>query len=148
MFCKGFTVAVMNNEGVQRVFPTMSDSLVGNPICQEAASGDSINITPGTAVAREKRPRPLDFGNRGTVPIATAPYRQSFIDYTRENSLSPLLLEGDAIAVLRDIPAESIDCVMTSPPYWGKREYENGGIGLEHDYRDFVKHLAAISLEV
>jgi site-specific DNA-methyltransferase (adenine-specific) len=37
---------------------------------------------------------------------------------------------------------------MTSPPYWGKREYENGGIGLESDHREFVKHLAAICLEV
>jgi len=37
---------------------------------------------------------------------------------------------------------------MTSPPYWGKREYENGGIGLEHDYRNFVQNLAAIFSEV
>ncbi len=37
---------------------------------------------------------------------------------------------------------------MTSPPYWGKREYEGGGIGLEPDYRDFVRHLAAVFLEL
>jgi site-specific DNA-methyltransferase (adenine-specific) len=37
---------------------------------------------------------------------------------------------------------------MTSPPYWGKREYDNGGIGLERDYRDFVRHLAEIFLEL
>jgi site-specific DNA-methyltransferase (adenine-specific) len=37
---------------------------------------------------------------------------------------------------------------MTSPPYWGKREYARGGIGLERDYRAFVRHLAAVFLEV
>ncbi len=37
---------------------------------------------------------------------------------------------------------------MTSPPYWGKREYDSGGIGLEDDYRDYIKNLAAIFLEL
>jgi len=30
---------------------------------------------------------------------------------------------GDAGEVLRDLPAASIDCVVTSPPYWGLRDY-------------------------
>jgi site-specific DNA-methyltransferase (adenine-specific) len=51
---------------------------------------------------------------------------------------------GDALEVLGEFPDSSIDCAMTSPPYWGKREYENGGIGLEKDYRDFVKDLSLI----
>jgi DNA modification methylase len=103
---------------------------------------------PAKACATEERPGRLDFGNRLSIPIIGASYGRAVLKYTGDKSLSPLFLEGDAFEVLRDIPAESIDCVMTSPPYWGKREYENGGIGLEHDYRDFVKHLAAISLEV
>ena len=37
---------------------------------------------------------------------------------------------------------------MTSPPYWGKREYANRGIGLEGDYRDFIRNLTAICAEV
>lgn len=37
---------------------------------------------------------------------------------------------------------------MTSPPYWGKREYHGGGIGLESDYRDYVKALARVFAEV
>lgn len=63
-------------------------------------------------------------------------------------SIVPLLLKGDALQVLCELPSSSIDCVMTSPPYWGKREYENGGIGLEADYRDYVKNLAAICAEI
>lgn len=33
------------------------------------------------------------------------------------------LLHGDAVAMLRSIPGESIHCVVTSPPYYGMRSY-------------------------
>lgn len=39
---------------------------------------------------------------------------------------------GDCLTVLRAMPADSIDCVVTSPPYWGLRDYGvEGQIGLE-----------------
>jgi len=79
---------------------------------------------------------------------STGDYSKAFKEYAAGVTISPLLLHGDALIVLRQLPDASIDCAMTSPPYWGKREYENGGIGLEHDYRDFVQHLSAIFLEV
>ncbi len=62
--------------------------------------------------------------------------------------LTPLLFNGDAITVLREFPDACIDFAMTSPPYWRKREYENGGIGLEEDYQDFVQHLTAVFAEL
>ncbi|MEO0041229.1 MAG: hypothetical protein RL329_677 [Bacteroidota bacterium] len=34
------------------------------------------------------------------------------------------LLQGDAVSVLKTFPANCIDCVITSPPYWKQREYE------------------------
>jgi len=37
---------------------------------------------------------------------------------------------------------------VTSPPYWGKRVYNGGGIGLEDDYREYVGNLAATFAEV
>lgn len=80
--------------------------------------------------------------------IISTSYRHAFTEYIRENALSPLLFHGGALAVLRELPDRSVDCSMTSPPYWGKREYENGGIGLEGDYRHFVKSLAAIFFEL
>jgi site-specific DNA-methyltransferase (adenine-specific) len=73
---------------------------------------------------------------------------EAFNAHARKRSIAPLLLEGEARSVLAALPAASVDCVMTSPPYWGKREYAQGGIGLESDYRDFVRHLAAVFLEV
>jgi DNA modification methylase len=42
------------------------------------------------------------------------------------------------------LPAESVDCCMTSPPYWGQRSYSGGGIGLEDCYEDYIAHLTAI----
>jgi site-specific DNA-methyltransferase (adenine-specific) len=91
----------------------------------------------------------FDFDDEGpSAPIVATSYRRAFENYTRDKSLSPLFLEGDALAVLRTLPDHSVDCAITSPPYWGKREYENGGIGLEDDYRDFVRNLAAIFFEL
>lgn len=47
------------------------------------------------------------------------------------------------------MPDQSVDCSMTSPPYWGQRQYSSDeGIGLESDYRDYVANLAAIYLEL
>ena len=75
-------------------------------------------------------------------------YHAAFNEHARSGTLAPLLLAGDARAVLASLPEQSVDCVMTSPPYWGKREYAQGGIGLESDHRDFVKHLAEVFLQV
>ena len=80
--------------------------------------------------------------------IAVSDYGSAFENFTSSISSDPLLLNGDALSVLRSLPDSCIDCAMTSPPYWGKREYENGGIGLEEDPLDFVKNLAAIFFEL
>ena len=90
----------------------------------------------------------LDFGDRPKLLTLMTAHRQAFEKYASQKSLAPLLLHGDAVAVLKNLPEDSVDCAMTSPPYWGKREYENGGIGLETDYRDFVKHLSAVCFEL
>lgn len=42
------------------------------------------------------------------------------------------LLQGDCRAVLASLPAESVECVVTSPPYWGLRDYGvDGQLGME-----------------
>lgn len=48
---------------------------------------------------------------------------------------------GDAIETLRTFDAESIDCVVTSPPYWGLRDYGTGsweGGDPDCEHRRFV----------
>ena len=79
--------------------------------------------------------------------IQTA-YATDFVDYQSAKSHQPLFLCGNALHVLRDLPAESIDFCMTSPPYWGQRQYASVGIGEEAGYKDYVRDLAAVCGEV
>lgn len=80
--------------------------------------------------------------------IARSDFAQHFTEYLNRERVSPMFFLGDALSVLREIPEESIDFCMTSPPYWGKREYENGGIGLESDSAEYVAKLSEIFEEV
>jgi DNA modification methylase len=36
------------------------------------------------------------------------------------------LYQGDALEVLRGLPSESVDCALTSPPFYGLRDYASG----------------------
>ena len=80
--------------------------------------------------------------------IVDCNYEHIFRRYASVNTTLPLLLLGDAKKTLAQLPDESIDCAMTSPPYWGKREYANGGIGLEQNYQDYIHALAAVFYEL
>lgn len=70
------------------------------------------------------------------------------LDYLDTPRVEPLFVLGDAAAVLKTFPPNVFDCCMTSPPYWGKREYAEAGIGMETHYRDFVDNLVAVCAEI
>jgi DNA modification methylase len=56
-----------------------------------------------------------------------------------------LLFVGDAADVLAEMPAGSVDCIVTSPPYWGLRDYgEDGQLGLEPTPQAYVDRLRDI----
>lgn len=82
------------------------------------------------------------------MTIVLCNYREAFDKYLATASNEPLFLRGDAHEVLRAIPDDSIDFCMTSPPYWGKREYHNGGIGLEGTPEEYIEVVTAIFAEV
>ena len=55
------------------------------------------------------------------------------------------ILRGDALQVLKTLPSESIDCIVTSPPYWALRDYKiKEQVGLESDFNDYIKKLCDI----
>ena len=59
------------------------------------------------------------------------------------------ILCGDATEVLRTLPAESIQCCVTSPPYFGLRDYGvEGQIGLEATPEAYVERLVGVFREV
>lgn len=58
-----------------------------------------------------------------------------------------MLIRGDARAI--PLRAESVQCVVTSPPYWGLRDYGTAGqIGLEADPGAYVEQLVGVFREV
>jgi site-specific DNA-methyltransferase (adenine-specific) len=60
-----------------------------------------------------------------------------------------LILEGDSLEILRLLPSNLVQCVITSPPYWGLRDYNiHGQIGLEPSLQEFINHLVAIFNEI
>jgi DNA modification methylase len=56
---------------------------------------------------------------------------------------------GDVLAVLATLPDESVDCVVTSPPYWGLRDYGvEGQIGLERTLGEHLDVMLAVFREI
>lgn len=52
------------------------------------------------------------------------------------------IFEGDAFAVLERLPDRSVQCIVTSPPYWGLRDYDiDDQIGLEPTLPQFINAL-------
>ena len=43
------------------------------------------------------------------------------------------IIQGDALSVLSSLPSDSIDCVVTSPPYWTLRCYLPDKVVLKKD---------------
>jgi site-specific DNA-methyltransferase (adenine-specific)/site-specific DNA-methyltransferase (cytosine-N4-specific) len=59
------------------------------------------------------------------------------------------VIVGDARRVLADFPDEHFRCVVTSPPYWGLRDYGIAGqIGAEQRVEDYIDDLVKLFREV
>lgn len=60
-----------------------------------------------------------------------------------------IILQGDALSVLKTMADESADMCVTSPPYFGLRDYGvDGQIGLERSPQDYIDKLVDIFHEV
>jgi DNA modification methylase len=67
--------------------------------------------------------------------------------YYEDDSVT--LWHGDSLAVLRELPDASVDCCVTSPPYFGLRDYgEDGQYGLEASPAEYVETMRALFAEV
>lgn len=59
------------------------------------------------------------------------------------------IFNGDALTTLMALPSESVDCVITSPPYFWLRDYGMPGqIGLENSVDDFVFSICDVMDEI
>lgn len=69
-------------------------------------------------------------------------------DWIDSNSANGLV-HGDNREVLQQFPDDSVDCVITSPPYWGVREYAGEStLGNEDTFDEFIDNLLDIFSEL
>lgn len=60
-----------------------------------------------------------------------------------------MIINADALEGLKTIKSESIDCCVTSPPYYQLRDYSNPGqIGLESTIDEYINKLVAVCSEI
>lgn len=61
----------------------------------------------------------------------------------------PLILIGDVIEELKRLPEKCVDVIITSPPYFGQRDYKTKGqIGQEQEVEEYVKKLVEVGKEL
>jgi DNA modification methylase len=59
------------------------------------------------------------------------------------------IIQGDCLEGLRTLPDASVHCCVTSPPYWGLRDYgHDGQIGLESTPEAYVARMVEVFREV
>lgn len=59
------------------------------------------------------------------------------------------ILIGDVLEKIIEIPDDSIDCTISSPPYWGLRNYgDPGQWGLEPDFQDYLAKMQSLMNEM
>jgi DNA modification methylase len=59
------------------------------------------------------------------------------------------IIQGDCLEVLKTLPDQSVNCCITSPPYWGLRNYGvDGQLGLEKTPEEYVAHMVEVFREV
>ena len=60
-----------------------------------------------------------------------------------------MIVQGDALTVLQTLPSGSVQTCVTSPPYFGLRDYRvDGQLGLERTPEAYILALAAVFAEV
>jgi site-specific DNA-methyltransferase (adenine-specific) len=120
----------------------------------------------------DRRPKQLDMGaivpmvrtspksGRASKPKSKAQARTNATVPPKQKAMSrspkPILelrdrsiFQGDALKVLKRFPSDSVQCVVTSPPYWGLRDYNlPGQIGLETTLPKFISKLRSVFREV
>lgn len=51
------------------------------------------------------------------------------------------IVRGDSLFVLKRLPDKSVHCIVTSPPYWGLRDYKVEPTALTLPKGAFINHL-------
>lgn len=83
------------------------------------------------------------FADEGLMGVKTKSYDKEIEKHVNT------IIEGDALKVVKKLPDESIDCVITSPPYWQLRDYGfDGQWGLEKTYMTYLENMLSLMDEI
>lgn len=91
--------------------------------------------------------------NHEPVRASARKPRQGYLPFSpSENSrdeIGATILCGDALTTVRQIPSESVDCIVTSPPYFKQRDYLGSSlqIGLEESPSAYIARLVDVFRE-
>lgn len=81
------------------------------------------------------------------VPQKKLINQYQFINLPKDTE--PLVIIGDVIEKLKILPDKSINCIVTSPPYWGQRDYGmEGQIGNEKNPEEYIKKMLDVAHEL
>lgn len=86
-------------------------------------------------------PQKFDLDNNSNMSQVSTGSTKSNVNWTVYN--------GDAIEILRELPCDSYNCVVTSPPYYWLRDYGmEGQIGQEDSVEGYVNSICEVMDEV
>jgi DNA modification methylase len=111
-------------------------------IPEEMTIGETDNWVEGCF---PRSARAMCGDQRAIGPLRELPRLRGLEAHTMRN----VILTGDALTTLRKLEPESVQCCVTSPPYWGLRNYGiPGQLGAEKTPAEYIAKLVAIFGEV
>ncbi len=131
------TLILAHNHPSGNTRPSDSDVLMTRKL-KTAAESMEILVLDHIIVTKESF---FSFANEGLMGIKKP-------DKEIEKHLNTVI-EGDALKVIKTLPDESIDCVVTSPPYWQLRDYGfKSQWGLEKTYMQYLDNMLSLMDEI
>ncbi len=103
-------------------------------------------ILPPIVQWHPREPQPNLVNQDKTSTVAALSKTECYSPYHADSRFS--LYHGDAANILASLEAASVDCIVTSPPYYGQRDYGvSGQLGLEDHPQEYINRLVAVFRE-
>lgn len=116
--------------------PVITMAITATPAATTATQASALTLTS---------PHPCNVSDQCPTRAVTIVDERNTPHY-RDDTVT--LWHGDALDVLRSMPSGTVDCCVTSPPYFGLRDYGVAGqIGAEGSPAEFVARLVEVFAE-
>lgn len=133
------SIILAHNHPSGNTKPSPADELLTKKI-KDAAHSMEIEILDHLIITKESF---YSFADNGLLGINKKNDNNKIVKHIND------IIEGDAVQVLKSFPDESIDCMITSPPYWQLRDYGfKGQWGLEKTFREYLDKLFELMEQV